>query len=315
MKKQGRPPLTTDIFIQRAMSIHGNTYDYSKTNYTKAQDKIIIVCKIHGEFKTLPNNHLRNENLGGCPKCGAIRMGKKHKKDILHFTKKSKQKHGDRYDYSKSVYTKAANNIIIICKEHGEFEQQASRHLLGAGCPKCKLKLLSNARRYTPEKWIKNAKKVHGNKYIYPDLNILNGNSKITIICKKHGEFKQKIRIHVMGFGCKICGKTLSKGEGKIISLLKKQDIVFEMQKTIKGCSNKVALRFDFYLPQYDLFIEYDGIQHFKPVNYFGGEKTFQEIQKKDNIKNSFCRKNKIKLLRIAYNENIEQKLKEAKIV
>ena len=80
-------------------------------------------------------------------------------------------------------------------------------------------------------------------------------------------------------------------------------------KKTFKGCKSKKLLQFDFYLPKYNILIEYDGIQHYKPVGFFGGKKEFKETQMRDNIKNKYCKDNNINLIRIRYDENIEERL------
>lgn len=69
-------------------------------------------------------------------------------------------------------------------------------------------------------------------------------------------------------------------------------------------------IHFDFYLPEENICIEFDGEQHFRPIDYFGGENTFKLTQKRDKIKNKYCKNNNIKLLRIKYDENITKKLK-----
>lgn len=98
--------------------------------------------------------------------------------------------------------------------------------------------------------------------------------------------------------GCPICSS--SKGEKIIREYLENNSINFKQEHKFEDCKNKRSLPFDFYIPQYNLCIEFDGIQHFKANNYFG-EKEFELTQKRDNIKNSYCKKNNINLLRIPY--------------
>lgn len=107
------------------------------------------------------------------------------------------------------------------------------------------------------------------------------------------------------GFGCPHCNQ--SKGERKIFNYLRKHEIEFFTEYSFADCSYKKKLRFDFYLPKYNAAIEFDGKQHFQPVEYFGGETAFRENIKRDRIKDKYCKRNKIKLLRIKYDEsNIE---------
>lgn len=99
--------------------------------------------------------------------------------------------------------------------------------------------------------------------------------------------------------GCPYCIK--SKGQLEVELVLKKYNISYETEKSFDGCKFKVLLRFDFYVPDLNLLIEYDGKQHFEPIKYFGGEKTFKIIQERDKIKNKFAKENNISLLRIPY--------------
>lgn len=97
------------------------------------------------------------------------------------------------------------------------------------------------------------------------------------------------------------------------MSFLNENNITYEFQKKFIDCLNKKTnkhLKFDFYLPKYSICIEYDGIQHSMPVKFFGGIKKFKELQKRDEIKNDFCIKNNIKLIRIKYDELVSERLK-----
>lgn len=127
-------------FIQSANEIHNNKYDYSNVKYIKAKDEVIIICPVHGKFNQRAFCHIKGQ---GCPKCGDIaRQNKREllKTSINEFIRKAKETHGDKYDYSKSIYISARKNIKIICKTHGEFYQNSRNHWAGTGCPKCQLK-------------------------------------------------------------------------------------------------------------------------------------------------------------------------------
>lgn len=122
------PVINTRSFIIKAQSIHGGKYDYSKSEYTRNNYKIKIICPIHGEFEQTADSHLRGR---GCKGCHSDRFTTKT------FITRSTSVHGDRYDYSLTDYTGAINKVKIICNTHGEFEQNASSHLSGSGCPSC----------------------------------------------------------------------------------------------------------------------------------------------------------------------------------
>jgi len=144
---------------------------------------------------------------------------KKEWKDIMRkrimtneFIKKAKRIHKDKYDYSKSVYVRGHDGILIICPIHGEFSQQPYSHLAGHGCMKCRNEKLP----ISIEKFVKKAKQVHGNKYDYSQTksipsNIKHRSRKVTIICKKHGQFEQFPLAHLKGNGCKKCYDDIHK--------------------------------------------------------------------------------------------------------
>jgi hypothetical protein len=115
-------------FIKKSRKFHGNKYNYSKSRYKSAHEKIKIICPIHGEFNQTPHIH---SNGSGCPKC----VGRN--KTTIELIRDFKQIHDDRYDYSKVNYIGNKTKIEIICVEHGKFWQTPNGHLSGYGCPKC----------------------------------------------------------------------------------------------------------------------------------------------------------------------------------
>ena len=128
--------------------------------------------------------------------------------------------------------------------------------------------------------------------------------NKNKIECKIHGIFLQSLKTHFEGNGCPMCQN--SKGEMKIKKYLMDNNIKYEPQKRFKDCRDKKPLPFDFYLPDYNMCIEFDGEQHFKPVRFYNmswehAEKAFQRTVNHDNIKNEYCKNNNIKLIRISY--------------
>lgn len=131
------PLLSTEEFIKASKEIHGDYYDYSLTNYTGSKNKVTIICPAHGSFEQEATSHKRG---AGCNKCGQIRANTKQTKTTETFIKEAKSIHGDKYDYSKSIYIGAFTPIEIICKKHGSFLQPATAHISSskkAGCPTC----------------------------------------------------------------------------------------------------------------------------------------------------------------------------------
>ncbi len=300
-QKQGCPKCvgrnkSNDEYIAECKKVHGDKYDYSLVEYINNRTKIKIICPEHGEFEQEANSHLMGH---GCFKCT------NNYSTNEEFISKAKKVHGDKYDYSLVDYKNNKAKITIICSEHGEFEQEGGSHLSGNGCPKCVGRNKSN------DEYIAECKKVHGDKYDYSLVDYTGVFKKIKIICPEHGEFEQMSDKHIKGHGCPICRE--SKGEREIRKILLENNIKFIGQYKFNDCRDKQPLPFDFYLPDYNMCIEYDGRQHYEPIDRWGGIKGLIDQQKKDNIKNMYCYNRKIKLIRISYIESIYKKLKEIK--
>ena len=206
-----------------------------------------------------------------------------------------------KYDYSKVNYIDGRLKVKIICLKHGEFEQQAEVHLRGEGCPKCgKLEWIKKM-SLSQDTFIDRANQKHHNIYDYSLVKYKNMHTKITIICPLHKEFEQTPQHHLLGSGCPICNK--SKGEIAFAKWLLDNKIDFTPQKRFDTCKNTSLLPFDFYLTRYNICIEFDGIQHFKAIENWGGEKHLNETKINDTIKTNWCKENNIKLIRIPYTE------------
>jgi hypothetical protein len=287
-------------FIKKAKSVHGDKYDYSKVNYVKNSIPVTITCPTHGDFEQRPDKHLVGR---GCQKCkGGIRS------NTGEFIQKAKEIHGDRYNYSQVEYKNQNTPVTIICPEHGDFLQKPTQHLNGAGCQKC-----GGNYRYNTNEFIDLAKEVHGDRFDYSKTIYKNNSTPIVITCPKpnHGDFTQWPNHHLKGVGCPHCSE--SKGEKLVSEILKKNKISFLRQHRFGDCTNNkqgkfcVKLPFDFYLPNKNICIEYDGKQHFQPVNMFGGDESFEGQVLRDKIKDQYCKKNGIKLIRIPYTMKKEE--------
>jgi hypothetical protein len=198
IKKQGCPmcskpyKLTTELFISKAKEIHGDKYDYSAVNYDVGKNKIQIICKNHGLFEQLPQNHLKGYN---CPECAGTLVKRET------FIKRAKEIHRDKYDYSNIEFIDMLKPINILCNIHGIFQQIPTNHLHSNGCYKC-----SGITRNT-EDFVNKCKIIHNNVFDYSKVNYENTRKQVIIICKNHGEFKQTPNDHLSGYGCIRCGK------------------------------------------------------------------------------------------------------------
>jgi hypothetical protein len=228
------------------------------------------------------------------------------RKNFEYFLVRYKEKHGHFYDYSLSNYVNAKTKIKIICPIHGEFEQLAREHI-HYGCKKCGMQKVAKILKLSKNEFIDKCNLIHNSKYEYSLTNYINNKQKIKIICPKHGLFLQSPKHHIRGHGCPSCGNNYSRGEEKIKKWLNSNNIKYIQQHRFEDCKGpKYKLPFDFYIPDFNMCIEFDGKHHSVPIF---GEKSFLKNKKSELIKNNYCLENKIKLLRIGYLD--EKNIKE----
>ncbi len=288
-----------ESFIKDSYKLHGNKYDYSKVNFKKKNDKIKIICPIHGEFITTPHIHL----LGcECPKCAGTK-----KLTTEEFIERARKVHGDKYDYSKVEYVNSKTKVCIICPVHGEFWMTPNMHLYGQECPKCSYSIMGMNRRLTTEEFIERARKIHGDKYDYSKVDYKGLYKSVCIICHKkdkhgeeHGEFWQAPANHLNGNKCPKCKE--SKLERKVRLSLDENNIMYIYQASKRDLNWLGLQSLDFYLPDYNVAIECQGEQHFKPVDFGGkgkewAETSYEENVRRDEYKQKLCIENGITLL------------------
>lgn len=186
------------------------------------------------------------------------------------------------------------------------------------------------SKRLTTEEFISKAIKIHGDRFDYSKVKYTDSKSKVTIICIVHGVFTQNPSNHLHGTACPQCNidnRTLttkifiqrarvihndkydySKGETAIRTILERLNIHHIQEYTFKDCIAISKLRYDFYIPSHNLLIEYDGIQHFQPIELFGGVEYHTKVIEHDNIKTEYAMNTGYNLIRIPYYDfdNIE---------
>lgn len=123
---------TTDKFIERAREIHGDTYDYSLTQYKGQTEKVVVICKVHGPVEMYPSWHTYHK--GGCARCNFDSV----RRTIPELIDDFRAVHGDTYIYDRIVEYKNSQDIVtVVCKQHGAFDVVARIHQSGSGCPVC----------------------------------------------------------------------------------------------------------------------------------------------------------------------------------
>ena len=193
---------STKKFIEKSKLVHNHKYTYDKSEYVKSQNKLIVTCKIHGDWCITPNNHLRGK---GCPSCAIKSNIASRSSNSDDFIRKAKATHGEYYSYELVEYTKAKEKVIITCKIHGDFLITPNTHIRGTGCCKCSIITRGNKLRKGLVDFISQAKAIHGDKYCYEKVNYINTKTKVILTCKIHGDFEMTPKCHLRSQGCREC--------------------------------------------------------------------------------------------------------------
>lgn len=289
--------------------------DFQVVNYPSIityTTKIQVKCNKHPEI--IQNLSLRNLNEGGCSFCSGRRIYAPDLRTEID------NKGYEWLDYTENI--KSNSKVKIKCKIHNTINEvtvsQIKRNQKSNLCPKCQKEQNSMGNgKYTLTEVTKLFEEAG---YTLLSNQYVNIKEKLEYLCPKHGLQKISLLKFLEGQRCPQC--KISHGEQKIQNFLKEKNILFEPQKTFNDCKDKDLLPFDFYLPQYNTCIEYQGIQHYEAVpfrqkrtkeNYIKAKEKLKDQQKRDQIKRFFCQGNKIYLLEIKYTEfeNIENILKE----
>jgi hypothetical protein len=194
--------LTIEDFINRSKLIHGDTYDYSKSEYIGIHNKIKIICFKHDEFEQIANNHLKG---CGCPKCKNENTAAKQTLSKEQFIEKAKKRHGNKYNYDFVEHKSLVKKVTIICPIHGKFKQRSGNHLHGWGCNSCGLDSSSQKQSLLEKDFVERAKVIHDETYDYSKIKYINMHTKIDIVCKTHGMFSQNPNNHLHGHRCPRC--------------------------------------------------------------------------------------------------------------
>jgi very-short-patch-repair endonuclease len=279
--EKNTPTKTTEQFIKEAKEVWGDKYDYSLVKYKGALKKVKIIYD-GLIFEQVAISHLQ----GQC-------CEKNLTKD--NFIRKSINKHGDKYDYSMVKYI--SGDIPVLIGYKGVYYLQKPYNHIGGSKPEN----IELSVRKTTKKFIQEANLVHDFKFSYDKTDYVKNQIKVIITCPIHGDFNQTPLSHLQGNGCPSCSE--SRGEKLISKYLDKNDISYYRQHKFPDCKNIFQLPFDFYLPKYRTIIEFDGKQHYEPIEHFGGLEAYERLKVNDKIKNDYCEDNYINIIRIRYDQ------------
>lgn len=287
-------------------SENGYTLCTPKDKITSVQSAVEYICPIHGIYRTKVISILSGKK---CYQCSRDTTSRKLKEHINHEKISNlilRIKHicaENNYTLitPESDITRYNGYITYNCEKHGLHTVKIGNLLNGKRCPKCRLEESNLRNKMSIDDVIQRINSAGGTLLNPSDYkNTVLKNLKIT--CPNCGKpFITSFRSFTQHNGqlCSDCFKKESIGEVKIKKYLMNSHINFEQEKRFDDCRDANPLPFDFYLPQYNCAIEFDGEQHYNPTNFFSY--SFQKNKLHDQIKTDYCNKNGICLIRIPY--------------
>jgi hypothetical protein len=257
-------------YVDLATRVHDGKYGYGNVIYVNSTEKVEIDCPSHGPFWQGLYAHAKRGTA--CPSCTS-QADRLTQDQFIH---QAHIVHGGRYRYDKTQYVTMASMVTITCPKHGDLIQRAGSHLQGNGCIKCH----RESQLLPLDKFIEKAKAIHSDSYDYSKVDYQGNKKPVEIICTVHGSFWQRPNTHISsGNGCQLCQE--SKGERAVEVFLKKYGIAYIREHRIAPH----LYRYDFYLPDFEIFIEFNGKQHYTPVELFGGEAGYLATVERDRLK------------------------------
>ena len=291
--------MTKRFTLEEAKQIFENEgYTLLNEEYIDSRQPLDTLCPCGHSWQTKMTNFQRGSR---CEEC-------KNKEKLEEI----------RQIFAKEGYTLITDTDLssrelyeVVCPHGHTWKVTIGNFKTGRRCKYCKYEKAGSSQRLSYE-YIKQEIEKEGYKLLSTCYN--NAHELLSIQCTEGHVFSIQWANWQQGYRCPICNEERSYGEKTIERYLVDNNILYEREKQFKDCKDKQVLPFDFYLPDYNLCIEYDGEQHFKEVKWFGGKEGFEKRVKHDNMKNKYCEDNSINLLRIPYTEfeNIENILKQA---
>ena len=283
--------------------IEGFGYKLLSKEYINATSKMVVECPYGHKYEVNWNKFQMGRR---CPICHYDKVAKARRlsyDEVKEFVEKQ------GYTLLSKTYVKAKDKLTFMCPEGHIFEMTFCNFKTGNRCPQCYLLSKKEDYRIIESYVLKFGYKLISREYV--DKRCI-----LELECPEGHVFKMRSDQFKEGKRCPICKK--SKGETKVANVLDILSVEYERQYVFEDCRDKLPLPFDFYIEKYCLIIEYDGQQHFEPVDFAGkGEEwsiqNMKETQRRDAIKNQYCEDNNINILRIPYWEfdDIEKLIKD----
>jgi len=309
---------TEDEWFQKHRHNYSDIFevlDFSKFKFNGVSKKSIFICSVCDHEW---NASLSNIDQGKrCPECGNNKKGLSHRTSLSNLIILFESLHHTINGSPKYGYHKLRSNLLtdygeFYCFKCGKyFIQTLISHKRGGGCKRCADKMNGFNCRKSVEQFVIDAVSEHGGDYNYTMVNYTNAHIHIMIWCKMCQKFFwQTPHNHLHGCGCPSCRH--KRAERRTSMWLTYNTFKYETQWTytdLVGMSEYRRLSYDFYLPEHNTLIECDGGQHFKAVDWFGGDVGYKRQQEHDRRKTQYAIDNNIKLIRIRYDESVNDVL------
>lgn len=286
-------------FVDKANEVHDNNFTYYQDTYVNTHTLTKIKCNVCGYiFWQMPYSHLAGH---GCPKCSGL-MHKTTEEIVKDFKKLN-----PNLDYSQVNYVNTDTKVDIICKKHGLFQTTPHCFMKHPICPTCSNEQKGKNATLPFKEFVERANKRHNNAYEYNEKTYVKTHDKIEIIHKLCGNtFWQTPHSHLSGQGCPYCSANKSKLEEEVKLKLNEENIKYIWQYS----SDKLGrLSLDFYLPNQNIAIECQGIQHYEPIERFfkNNIEAFERQLERDKLKQNICKENNVNLLYFTHYNKIEE--------
>lgn len=307
------------IFFQHNIYTSNNIDNYLKLNNiplkltTKdpqnATYKMEWECLIHNISFQRSWNVIKNGSIL-CPECEKISFRESRCNKIKDIIEKALKDYNIQILANK--YINNEEKLPFICNKHRDegiqYKSWGGMITKSHPCIYCSKEKRLSKIRYSHDEFIEKVNKIHGDKYKIIS-NYIKGRDHIKVYCNKCNSIFSIRASHLLeGHGCGLCTKSI--GEETIKNILDRHKIKYKREFRFNDCRKNKPLPFDFYLEDYNLCIEYQGVQHYKPVEIFGGIEQFNKQKENDSFKRTYCKTHNINLLEIPYFEsNIEDML------
>lgn len=288
---------TDTQFKQEVFDLVGDEYTFLEP-YVNNKTKLRVKHNKCGHtYKVKPNSFLQGRR---CPLCCGT-----PKKTDSQFKQEVYDLVDNEYTFLDS-YVDNKTKIRVRHNKCGHVYKVRPRDFFGkqSRCPYCSVKA-----KKTDAQFKKQVYDLVGNEYTFldPYINIM---TKIRVKHNKCGYVYEVIpNAFIQGNRCPFCNSP--KGETIITKILNNLNIRYEYQKAFKDLRDTQPLSYDFYIPDQNILIEYQGIQHYQPIDYFGGDDTFKYQQKHDRIKSDYAKFHKYNLITVPYTEDTFNKIKK----